>query len=90
MIKSGLRIFFLFLLLGPWPIAFAQFRVDVSGIGLNQLPIAVSIFRGEDESLQKISSIVLADLERSGQFRNVDASGAVLDETTRPDVGAWR
>ncbi|MBK7049604.1 MAG: Tol-Pal system protein TolB [Rhodoferax sp.] len=90
MIKSGLRIFFLFLLLGPWPIAFAQFRVDVSGIGLNQLPIAVSIFRGEDESSQKISSIVLADLERSGQFRNVDASGAVLDETTRPDVGAWR
>lgn len=80
----------MFLLLGPWPIAFAQFRVDVSGIGLNQLPIAVSIFRGEDESSQKISSIVLADLERSGQFRNVDASGAVLDETTRPDVGAWR
>lgn len=33
---------------------------------------------------------MLADLERSGQFRNVDASGAVLDETTRPDVGAWR
>ncbi|MEI8031446.1 MAG: Tol-Pal system beta propeller repeat protein TolB [Comamonadaceae bacterium] len=68
----------------------AQFRVEVSGIGLNQLPIAVSAFRGEDSAPQKIAAIVQADLERSGQFRAVDSSGVALDELSRPDVTVWR
>jgi TolB protein len=72
------------------PPAQAQFRVDVAGIGLNQLPIAVSAFRGEDSAPQKIAAIVQADLERSGQFRAVDAIGGVLDELTRPDAALWR
>ena len=70
--------------------AFAQFRVEVSGIGLTQLPIAVASFRGDEQSPQKIAAIVQADLERSGQFRAVDASGIALDETSRPDVALWR
>ena len=68
----------------------AQFRVEVSGIGMTQVPIAVAPFRGEDASPQKISAIVLADLERSGQFRSVDPSGPVMDEVTRPDLTVWR
>lgn len=68
----------------------AQFRVDVSGVGLTQQPIAVASFRGERDSPQKIATIVLADLERSGQFRGVDTTGAVLDEIQRPDVAVWR
>ncbi|WP_239467282.1 Tol-Pal system beta propeller repeat protein TolB [Rhodoferax koreensis] len=70
--------------------ALAQFRVEVSGVGLTQLPIAVAAFRGDDQSPQKIGAIVQADLERSGQFRAVDASGVSLDETSRPDVAMWR
>ena len=70
--------------------ALAQFRVEVSGVGLTQLPIALAPFRGEAQSPQKISSIVQADLERSGQFRAVDALGAELDETSRPDVALWK
>ena len=70
--------------------AFAQFRVEVTGVGLTQLPIALAPFRGEDAAPQKISQIVKADLERSGQFRSVDASGVPLDETTRPDMSQWR
>ncbi|MEJ7686431.1 MAG: Tol-Pal system beta propeller repeat protein TolB [Variovorax sp.] len=70
--------------------AFAQFRVEVSGVGLTQLPIALAPFKGEDSSPQKISTIVQADLERSGQFRGVDASGQTLDETSRPDLSLWR
>jgi TolB protein len=50
----------------------------------------VASFRGDDASPQKIAAIVQADLERSGQFRAVDASGAALDETSRPDVALWR
>jgi TolB protein len=70
--------------------AVAQFRVEVSGIGLTQLPIAVATFRGEDAVQQKIASIVQADLERSGQFRGVDTNALVLDETSRPEVSVWR
>ncbi len=70
--------------------AFAQFRVEVSGVGVTQLPIAVAPFRGEEQSPQKISNIVKADLERSGQFRSIDASGGMLDENSRPDVGLFR
>ena len=70
--------------------ALAQFRVEVSGVGLTQLPIALAPFKGQDASPQKISTIVQADLERSGQFRGVDASGQALDETSRPDLTLWR
>ena len=68
----------------------AQFRVEVSGVGLTQLPIAVSTFKGDDASPQKIGAIIQADLERSGQFRGVDTGGGTIDEVTRPDVSVWR
>ena len=67
----------------------AQFRVEVSGVGLTQVPIAFAPLRGEETSPQKISAIVQADLERSGQFRGVTA-GVVTDETQRPDISAMR
>lgn len=70
--------------------AWAQFRVEVSGVGLTQLPIAIASFRGDAQSPQKIAAIVQADLERSGQFRPVDASGQNLDESARPDLSVWR
>ena len=70
--------------------AFAQFRVEVTGVGLTQLPIAIAPFRGEGQAPQKIAAIVQADLERSGQFRAVDAAGAALDEGSRPDLTPWR
>lgn len=69
--------------------AMAQFRVEVSGVGLTQVPIAFGPFRGEESSPQKIASIVQADLERSGQFRGL-ASGKTIDETERPDLSAMR
>lgn len=70
--------------------AFAQFRVEVSGVGMTQLPVAVAPFRGEAQSPQKIGSIVKADLERSGLFRSIDAAGLAADENTRPDLASWR
>ncbi|WP_343589053.1 Tol-Pal system beta propeller repeat protein TolB [Paracidovorax wautersii] len=70
--------------------ALAQFRVEIKGVGLTQLPIAIAPFRGEAQSPQKISAIVQADLERSGQFVGVDASDAALDESSRPDLAQWR
>lgn len=70
--------------------AAAQFRVEVSGVGLTQLPVAVAAFRGDDVSPQKMGAIVQADLERSGQFLLADTVGFNLDESVRPDLAAWR
>ena len=69
---------------------FAQFRIEVSGIGLTQMPVAIAPFRGEPQSPQKIGAIVTADLERSGVFRAVDAADVAMDESTRPDLAQWR
>jgi len=71
-----------------WP-ALAQFRVEVSGVGLTQIPIAIANMRGEEASPQKISAIVQADLERSGQFRG-NALTAPMDELARPDFSALK
>jgi TolB protein len=68
----------------------AQFRVDVSGVGLTQVPISIAAFKGEAVSVQKISAIVAADLERSGQFRHIDAGAVTLDENTQPDISVFR
>ena len=70
--------------------AFAQFRVEVTGVGMTQVPLVIIPFRGEAQSPQKISNIVKADLERSGLFRAVEAGGQTADETTRPDLASWR
>jgi TolB protein len=70
--------------------AWSQFRVEVAGVGLTQLPVVVPAFRGEGAAPQKMSAIVLADLERSGQFRSVDAAGLAIDEAARPDVTPLR
>lgn len=73
------------------PVAQAQFRVEISGVGATQLPIAIARFRDEDKSTPSLSlsAIVRADLERSGVFRSVDAPGD-LDENSRPTMSDWR
>jgi TolB protein len=85
-----MKKFLLFLVLALCGLhANAQFRVEVSGVGMTQIPIAIGAFRGEDQSPQKIAGIVQADLERSGQFKGVDA-GLGLDESSRVDTASMR
>jgi TolB protein len=67
----------------------AQFRVEISGVGATQVPIAVARFRDEDRTTQVLSAIVRADLERAGVFRGIDTS-AVLDEAAQPQMTEWR
>ncbi len=84
------RLFLASLVVGVGSPAVAQFRVEVSGVGLTQLPVAVAGFRGEALSPVKISAVIQADLERSGRFKAIDAAGQALDETSRPDLAVWR
>ena len=76
--------------LGTLP-AWAQFRVEISGVGATQLPVAIARFRDEDKAgpTAAIGAIIRADLERSGQFRNLEVPGA-LDESSQPSMSEWR
>jgi TolB protein len=69
--------------------ALAQFRVEIAGIGATQVPIAIGRFRAEEGLPQSVSTIVRADLERSGMFKIVDGP-APVDETGSPDYATLR
>ena len=69
--------------------AFAQFHVEINGVGATQIPIVLGRFRDEDRQAQSISAIVRADLERSGVFKIVDGA-APSDENGAPDYNALR
>jgi TolB protein len=69
--------------------ALAQFRVEISGVGATQIPLALAAFRDETKSSVAISQVVRADLERSGLFRSV-ATDAELDERSTVDPAQWR
>jgi TolB protein len=47
--------------------------VEITGAGANRLPVAIADFAGERIVAQALTSVVRADLERSGLFRLVDA-----------------
>ncbi len=74
----------------PCQQALAQFRVEVSGAGVTQIPVSAVSFRDNGLVNQDMAAIVRADLERSGQFRFVEPLPVRLDENTRPDLAAWR
>lgn len=72
------------------PAAQAQFKVDITGVGDTQLPIAIVPFRNEPGTPQPIGAIIRADLERSGLFKPVGTEGVNLDETGQPQMAEWR
>ena len=67
----------------------AQLRVDISGTGAQQYPVAIADFSGDSAGAQ-ISEIIRADLTRSGQFRLITTSGATLSYTTPIAFDEWR
>ncbi|WP_151445664.1 Tol-Pal system beta propeller repeat protein TolB [Lacisediminimonas profundi] len=68
--------------------AAAQLRIDISGVGANQIPVAIAGFADEALSQQKISAIVRDDLQRSGLFRIIDAG--TMSETMPVNYGEWK
>src|SRR5690606_28392898 len=66
----------------------AQLRVDISGVGATQYPIAIADFAGQGGGTS-VPEVIRADLTRSGQFRLISASGANLDFQSSVDYGSW-
>ena len=73
----------------PLAPAWAQFRVEVSGVGIKQIPVAIAPFRGAEGAPVDVPAVIRSDLERSGVFRLV-AAQAGLDENSRPDLAPWK
>ena len=69
--------------------AWAQVRVDISGVGATQIPVALAPFRDEASSGVAVAAVIKADLERSGSFRVIDGERG-LDERSTVDLAAWR
>ena len=69
--------------------ASAQLRVDISGVGATQYPIAIADFQGNFQG-QTVSEVIRADLTRSGQFRLVNATGASLTAESPVGHDDWR
>jgi len=69
--------------------ALAQFRVEIAGVGATQSPITIATFRDESLAGVAVSSVIRANLERSGVFRNVPTNEP-LDERSVVRLPDWR
>ncbi len=65
-------------------LAHAQLTVEITGAGANRLPVAIADFTGERIVAQALTSVVRADLERSGLFRLIDAGAPLADNAAPP------
>jgi TolB protein len=70
----------------------AQLSIEITGAGGQRIPIAIAPFAGEGALGQGVSSIVRADLERSGLFRSLEvpALNPPLTEASTVNYPEWR
>ena len=69
--------------------AHAALNIEIIGAGERQIPIAVVPFAGEEKFTQNVSSVVAADLVRSGLFRLVDPAGKAPHEPGEVVYADW-
>ena len=88
-LKSWLSMALLTWLLSFCFSAQAQLRVDISGAGAQQYPVAIADFSGDGAGAQ-IAEIIRADLTRTGQFRLISTAGTPLTYATPIAYDEWR
>lgn len=54
--------------------AFADLRIEITGVGANQIPIAIQPFQGASAAPTDPAEVIAADLERSGAFRRISVT----------------
>ncbi len=74
------------------PLARAQLSIEITGGGEQRTPIAIVPFAGETALSPSITSIVRADLERSGLFRGLELPPIVPAPTEASNINypEWR
>ena len=83
------RYFWLVLLLFVSLPVHAALDIEIIGAGEHQIPIAIVPFAGEGKFSQSISSVISADLVRSGLFRLVDPAGKAPHEPGEVAYADW-
>ena len=68
----------------------AQLRVEITGVGSQQFPIAIATFARDGQIPVDIEAVVRADLARSGLFRIVDAGSTPLAESATVALPEWK
>jgi TolB protein len=68
----------------------AQLRVEITGVGSQQFPIAIANFARDGQVPLEIESVVRADLARSGLFRIVETGTAPIGESPTMPPGDWK
>jgi TolB protein len=71
-------------------VSLAQLRVEITGVGSQQFPIAIATFARDGQVPVDIDSIVRADLARSGLFRIIDAGGQPIAENATVALPEWK
>ena len=70
--------------------AAAQLRIEISGVGANQIPLALVPMNGAAETGIDPFRVVAADLNRTGAFRILAGeTEASLEESVRPALAPW-
>ncbi len=69
--------------------AHAQLKIDVSGVGSTQIPIAIANFAGDAQGAQIVGETVKRNLGRIGNFRLIDGLATTADQESL-DFAAWR
>ena len=71
--------------------AWAQLRIEITGVGANQIPIAIPQFQGTNNAPLDLSAVISADLERSGAFRSIKVMGELpAEDLQKPRAKFWR
>jgi TolB protein len=68
----------------------AQLRVEITGVGGQQFPIAIAPFAQDTAPPQDVAAIVREDLKRSGLFRIVEAGAQPIAETANVNLADWK
>ncbi len=88
--KALMRFAGLLFLLGLALPVRADLTIEITGAGEHQTPIAIVPFAGEEKLAQSISSVVAADLARSGLFRLVDPAGKRPHQANEVAYADWQ
>ena len=69
----------------------AQLRIEIFGVGANQIPIALEMLNGSNRAQFDLMRVVAADLSRTGDFRLIPTQGEpTVTQTVSPDMQLWR
>jgi len=69
----------------------AQLKIDITGVGANQIAFSAAPFQGNQGLPEDIKKVIEDDLVRSGFFRSINTTSNVeLNESTLIDPSAWK